>query len=55
MNDFFSVDMESYSLPNETRYDKLANCFYKAFRENHGKCELAASNFERDMIRLNLD
>ena len=55
MKDFFSVDMESYSLPNETRYDKLTNCFYKAFQENHGKCEFAASNFERDMIRLNLD
>ena len=52
---YFSIDMETYSLPNETRYDKLANCFYKAFLENQGKCELAASNFERDMIRLNLD
>jgi hypothetical protein len=51
---YFSAEIETYSLPNETRYDKLANCFYKAFQENQGKCESAASNFERDMVRLNL-
>ena len=51
---YFSAEIETYSLPNETRYDKLANCFYNAFLENHSKSELAASNFESDAIRLNL-
>mgnify|MGYP003991315781 CR=1 FL=1 len=51
---YFSAEIGTYSLPDETRYDKLANCFYKAFSENHGKSELAASNFESDAIRLNL-
>ena len=50
----YAGEIETYSLPNETRYDKLANCFYKAFLENHGKSELAASNFESNAIRLNL-
>lgn len=51
---YFSAEIRDYSLPNETRYDKLTNCFYKAFMENYGKCELATSKFERDMISLNL-
>jgi len=51
---YFSTEIRTYSLPNETRYDKLTNCFYKAFQENQGKCESAASNFESNAIRLNL-
>lgn len=54
MQYYFSADIRTYSLPNDTRYDKATNCFYKAFWENHGQCELASSNFERDMIKFNL-
>jgi len=54
MQYYFSADIRTYSLPAESRYDKLTNCFYKAFRENHGKHELAVSNFESNMNKLNL-
>ncbi len=54
MQYYFSSEIKTYSLPNETRYDMLTNCFYKAFLDNHGEYESAAFKFENDAVSLNL-
>ena len=54
MQFYFSSDITSHSLPNQTRYDNLANCFYQAFLNNKGQVELAATKFEGEAVRLNL-
>lgn len=54
MQYYFSADIRIYSLPNNTRYDKLTNCFYQAFSKKYDRCDLAASKFESDAICMNL-
>ena len=50
----FSDEIRTYLLPNETRYDMLTNCFYKAFMGNNNQYELAGVNFENDAVSMKL-
>ena len=54
MQYYFSSDINDYSLPDQTRYDKLSNCFYRNFQDSKGQMELAANNFESEAKQLSL-
>ena len=51
---YFLSDIKTYSLPKQTKYDYLANCFYNSFVKNEGDHEFAANYFESKAISLNL-
>tara|TARA_B100000315_G_scaffold254679_1_gene296248 strand:- start:80 stop:1159 length:1080 start_codon:yes stop_codon:yes gene_type:complete len=51
---YFSSDIIDYSLPDQTRYDKLSSCFYRNYQNSNGQRELAATNFESEATKLSL-
>jgi len=51
---YFLSDIKTYSLPKKTKYDNLANRFYKSFMENEGDYEFAANYFENKANLLKL-
>ena len=51
---YFASDITDYSLPDQTRYDKLSSCFYRNFHNSKGRIELAAANFESEATRMSL-
>jgi len=51
---YFSSDIMDYSLPDQTRYDKLSSCFYRNFHNSKGQGELAVANFESEATKMSL-
>jgi len=51
---YFLSDIKTYSLPEQTKYDNLANCFYKSFMKNEGDYKFAANYFENKANLLKL-
>jgi hypothetical protein len=51
---YFSSDIAKYTLPVQTRYDKITNCYYKFFMESKESADVKSTKFENEVNRLNL-
>jgi glycosyltransferase involved in cell wall biosynthesis len=53
LQEYFANDFTGITLPNKTKYDRIANCFIRTFT-NSGFNESSVGTFEKEALRLGL-